>query len=215
MKANKFIALLALIGVAFIQSCSRPENLPVERYRTWIANEENGLLKTKTVRNVRIMARYLPAEWLAYREFMNRPLGDTTSYDSIFSSYRCGMVFQVTLDADKNDKRYGSLFYYNLTSNNEVMTRTRALSFDIESFISAEYKDAGYYPVLSNFDGYDQLRNSVSFEVSFVIPDYQCGSTVPDFQDVKLSFFDPVWDLGTNHFNFDGESLSSVPSLTF
>jgi hypothetical protein len=172
-------------------------------------------LKTKTVRNVHMMARYLPGEWLAYREFIGQPTGDTTSYDSIFSGYRCGMVFQVSLDADKNDKRYGSLFYYNLTSNNEVMARTRALSFNIESFISVEYKGETYYPVLSNFDGFDQVRNSVSFEVSFIIPDYRCGSTVPDFQDIKLSFFDPVWDLGTNHFNFEGASLSSVPALTF
>ncbi|WP_160143456.1 hypothetical protein [Chryseolinea soli] len=203
---------LMILSLFVLQGCTKPESLEPAKYLPWIAAEDNGLVRTKAVNHVTMRARFLPADYLAYREFMN---SDNVSFDTVRKSYACGLSFQVSLQADKSDKVYGNLIQYGLQGDRDFLNRSTVLSFDIQNFISLKYKSKTILPVLSQYEGYNAIANSLSFQVVFQLQDYGCGDVTKDFDDVTLVFEDPYWNLGVNQFLFQKNSLTSIPKLKF
>jgi hypothetical protein len=202
----------ALLALA---SCGRPESLPAADYEKWVVGEESGLIQRKKINGVEVIARYMPAELLAYREYRAFP---QTSFDSLKTSYHCGLSFQITLRADKQNGAYGNLMYFNLAGEQDLSERTHYLNFSVPEFIDLKYDGNTYKPVLANFEGYSALGNQLSFQVVFVFPDYECGKFKPvttgnDSDELELTFSDPIWNLGVNHFTFEKKSLEELPKL--
>jgi hypothetical protein len=206
-------AIFPILLVLFVLSCSRtPESLTGDEYAKWISAEENGLVKVKSVKNINITARYLPAPYLAYREYM---LSDSIAYDSILKAYQCGLSFQVTVQADKSDRMYNNLLQAGVYTEQDFKERIRYLSFSIGDFISLKHNDINYLPVLSNYEGFDAMGNRMSFQVVFIIPEYNCAKGEKDFRDVVLTFDDPYWSTGKNNFEFSKSGILGVPGLKF
>ena len=200
-----WVILLGLLG------CGTPSTLSREQYAKWISDIENGLSHYKEVNKVQLNAKFLPSEYLAYREYN---LGtDSIPFDSVWADYKCGLAFQVTLSADKNDRRYGNLMYFDVETQNEISARIQYLSFNISDFMYLKHNEDIVLPVLSNFEGFDQLGNKASFLATFIVPDYQCGSPADSFGNLTLVFDDPYWDLGTNQFEFKRESIVKIPGI--
>ena len=207
-----FKIVFCFFMVALFCGCqSSDKELSPEKYTKWIFSKDHGLIKEKSVSNVKISVRFLPSQYLAYREYINTE--KSKPFDSIWVAYKCGLTFQVTLEAEKNDARYGNLMYYNISSQPELTARTQYLSFKIQEFIFLSRDETTIEPVLSNFEGFDQLGNKLSFQVSFILPDYQCGQKNNNFKDFALVFDDPFLDLGTNQFAFDSRSILDIPKL--
>jgi hypothetical protein len=201
---------LLLVSVAMAACNNRPTSLPPAKYAAWIMSEKSGLNKERKIKNVDIKARFLPAQYLAFRDWQS---SDSISYDSILNSYKCGLSFQLDIQADKSDKTYGNLMYYNLASQEDFMARSRFLSFNIQEFIWLDDGKTKVEPVLAHFEGYEALGNKLSFRVVFILPEYNCGAPAKDFNNVKLTFDDPFWDLGTVNFEFEKENIVGVPAL--
>jgi hypothetical protein len=202
---------IVLFAALCVSACnSKPKSLSPEKYAQWIAKEENGLVKEKKIKTVDIKARFLPSQYLAYNDWLS---SDSISYDSVLNSYKCGLSFQIQLEADKADKTYGNLMFYNVPSQEAFMARSRYLSFNIQEFIWLESGETKFEPVLSHFEGYEQLGNKMNFRVVFIVSAYNCGVEPKDFTNVKLTFDDPFWDLGTVNFEFEGKNLVGLPRL--
>ncbi|HYF68643.1 MAG TPA: hypothetical protein VD884_10925 [Ohtaekwangia sp.] len=196
-----------------MSSCSqKPKALRPNEYLKWVAAEENGLVITKVINAVTLNARYLPADYLAYHEFKN---STADSFDSLVASYNCGLTFQFNIYADKTNKNYSNLMYYGLRNEQELSARTRILSFNISDFIMLEHDDKIYYPELSQFEGYDAIRNRLSFQMVFSVDEFDCGLDLSSFQDVTLIFEDPYWDVGVNYFEFEKNSFTGLPKIKF
>jgi hypothetical protein len=163
---------------------STPETLSADRYAKWVSSEDREFNKSKEVKNIELKARYLPAEYLAYREYMG---SDSIPFDSLLKSYQCGLTFQLTLQADKADKVYGNLQYYGVRGQEDLTERIRFLSFGAENFIHAQHNGETYTPVLTHFEGFDPISNRVSFQVVFIIPEYNCGNAKDSFQNLIIS----------------------------
>lgn len=210
---NQIRILYIFAVVAFLPSCnSTPDSLNPEQYLSWVSSNKRAFNKTNRIKNVDIKMRYLPADYLAYKEFIT---SDSGNYDSLRKSYQCGITFQLSIQADKTDRTYSNLMYYNVSSPEEMMVRTRYLNFSINDFISAEHNKIKYEPVLSHFEGYDALGNRLNFQVVFIIPEYNCGLPGQDFNNVIVTLDDPFWDLGTNKFEFENKVLLSLPKMKF
>jgi len=196
----------------FIASCGAPEYLLPEQLNNWVNKEENGLIRTKTIQNVKLTAKFLPSELLAYREWITLE-SSHIPFDSIVNEYRQAAVFQFTMEADKLDKKYGSLMYYEAFSQEDLSYRINLLSFQIESFLSLRDGENKYFPVLSHFEGFDQIGNKITFQASFILSDFDQERFAKISHDVVFSFDDPIWGLGTNHFEFKRKDLHRIPKL--
>lgn len=197
--------------VIVLGACNRvPESLPPDEFVKWVSSLDRDFIKSKQVRNLKMTARFLPGEYLAYREFMS---ADSASYDSIVKSYQCGMSFQLLLQAEKSDKVYGNLQYYDVANQEQLTARVRELSFGIENYISLEHNGQVILPVLSHFEGFDPIGNKLSFQVVFMIPEFACGKGSEKFKDVTLVYDDPFFDIGKNNFEFTSTSLTEIPAL--
>jgi hypothetical protein len=84
----------------------------------------------------------------------------------------------------------------------------------VAEFISATQFENSYTPVLSNFEGYNQIGNSIHFQAVFIIPGMGCDKSIDD-GTIKLTFTDPYWDLGTVNFEFLKSDIRNIPKLVF
>jgi hypothetical protein len=210
MKYRTIVFVIALLTFG----CNRaPEKLSIQDYSSWLSDEENGIYKSRQINGVTIDARFLPAELQAYKEYKANALA---YYDSILQSYTCGLTFQIELYAEKSDKVYGNLLYYGVADEHALNDRTRYLNFNAAEFITLTYGDKVYEPVLSNFEGYNSIGNKINFIVVFELSEYMCGVFKSDSQnEIKLTFKDPYWDLGINHFEFEKKDILLVPKLKY
>jgi hypothetical protein len=111
---------------------------------------------------------------------------------------------------------YGNLLYYGVPDADALTQRTRYLNFNVSEFVTLTYGDQVYEPVLSNFEGYNSIGNKINFIVVFELPEYNCGSFKDDSQnELRLTFKDPYWDLGVNHFTFEKKYILTVPNLKY
>jgi hypothetical protein len=207
-----FIKLIVVTLLFLVSGCSRPDSLPAAEYEKWILSSESGFYKSKEVNDVDIAARFVPAQYLAYREFRNR---EDASYDTLLKSYECGLAFQIVLQADRQHPNYGNLMFYGLDEAQDISDRTRYLNFNVAEFVSLTFAKETFHPVLANFEGYNNIANQISFQIVFDIPQYECGSFRSDVEDITLTFSDPVWGLGVNNFLFEKKDMESVPKLEY
>lgn len=208
MKYESFVLIVFLLLAG---ACgNKPVSLRSEAYCRWIFDEHNGLSREKKINRVNIDAQLLPAEYLAYREREQSP---GLNYDSLLKSYSCGLSFQLSLRAEKDDREYGNLMYYNVVNEKQFRERSRILSFNAEHFIFLESGGVRLSPVLTSFDGYDPMSNKVSFQVVFIVPEYDCGKPTKDFKNLTLRFEDPYWNLGNVNFEFKNEDIIGIPAL--
>lgn len=204
-----FLQLGILLTV--VLGCSQSQkSLDPDSYIKWIKHADIELSKHRRINGIDIRARYLPGEFLAYKEYLS---SDSFSYDSLLNAYQCSLSFEVQLQADKADPLYGNLMYHNVTSAELFNQRNRFLNFEIQEFISLTCREVEYDPVLSHFEGYDPLGNAMRFRVVFVIPTYNCGNVLPQFGNMTLTFIDPYWKMGTVNFEFEKNSILSLPKL--
>jgi hypothetical protein len=201
-----------IFSVLIISSCDRiPESLNGQDYALWLASGDSELAKKQKVNDITVSTRFVPAEYLAYKEFISS--SDSVSFDSLLNSYKCGLTFQIAIEAPKTSERYRSLNYFNISTPQELADRIQFLSFHADEFISLQHNGVNYSPVLSNFEGFDELGNRLLFTVVFQITEYNCGVVSGDFNDVSLIFDDPYWELGTLNFLFKKKYISTVPKL--
>jgi hypothetical protein len=208
---QRFITILVMVMTGLLVACDhKPKSLSSDEYLKWLASEKSGLTKEKKIKGVQVKVRFLPAQYLAYRDWH---AADSISYDSILRSYKCGLSFQVDLQADKADKIYGNLMFYDVMDQEAFSARSRFLNFSIQDFISLTDGKVKYEPVLSHFEGYESLGNKLSFRVVYIIPEYNCGVSPKDFKNVTLTFDDPFWDLGIINFQFENTDIVNLPEL--
>jgi len=205
------VILLSLFTVLLIAlgGC-KPDRLKIDSYKAWIDKEGHGLIKKRVINGVSLEGRFLPGEYQAYQDYQANP---QQSLDSVLSAYKCGLTFHISLQADKETGDYRNLMYYNTHSQEEITERTRQLSFNASDFTELLYKGKHYVPVLSVFEGYNPIANRISLMLVFNVVDYPCGTDVDDSGEFDLTFYDPYWELGTNHFLFEKKDLMNVPGL--
>lgn len=212
MRCNGFLSILLFLGcIALVHQSCKPKTLSPERYLAWVGQNEE-LIKSRKVNGITFQVKYLPAEYLAYKEVMTNN-GNLGKFDSLKAVYDCGLYFQIVIEADKNDRQYGNLMNYQISSQQELTERIRYLSFRSHEFIKLKYKESLHVPVLTHFEGVDQLQNKILFQVSFILQDYSCDLKAESFEGVSVVFDDPYWMTGISQFYFERESLITIPKL--
>ena len=201
-------AILLLIGL--IASCTTNGNriLGISAYQKWLASSENGLQKHKRGKLVDIRASFLPSDMMTYRELAaSTGAYSDELFDSVKLHYENTLNFMVALEARETGE---NLLWYGLTDYASYQARIHELSFRVENFISLKTLNTTHYPVLSHFEGYNEFSNKLVFHVAFA---FDQNGHEPIGPTIRLTFDDPYWKTGINHFTFKKEDFDNVPKL--
>lgn len=192
-------------------SCNEKKQYTWVGYNKWISKHQNLITKDRVISDVTITVKYLPPELSAYRDlkYMN-DLGNQSLFDSLKYLYGCGLQFQLILEADpaKNN-----LLFYKTMDQTDFKIRIETLSFKADEFISMEHGGEEVYPVLFQYEGYNELANRITIHCAFAPTWYKCSFSELSNQKITIVFKDPYWDTGTNRFSFDSDQLKKIPSL--
>lgn len=194
-----------------MSACGEPKELSWEPYNKWLLDHQDRILKEREINDIKMTLRYVPADVSAYKDLVS--LGDDLTperFDSLREFYRCGLHFQLSLEADVKKK---NLLYYNTTDMTDYRLRIEALSFNTQEFISLEGDGKVDYPVLSQYEGYNELSNTIRVHLVFSPEWFQCEKYAEGIDKVAVVFKDPYWDTGVNRFAFETQQLKNLPNL--
>ncbi|MEL7002134.1 MAG: hypothetical protein AAFN93_05270 [Bacteroidota bacterium] len=210
---NYFVIVLCLYLLPSCIKSSTDELSPAE-YESWVIDNSENITRSKNVRGLSIEARYLPSQYMAYQDLerSSQPF-DQMEFDKVLSEYQCSLNFQVMLEATSKED---NLLRYNIRSYEEYKRVINDLNFQIPSFIYLTLGEVKYQPVLSHFEGYNEFSNKLVFHIAFNPEEYECGQFKSGFNadKLRLTFDDPHWDTGMNHFTFKREHLEHLPQIS-
>lgn len=205
--------VLSIIMLALVFGCSHTaDQLSWSDYQEWLLENSQSITKEKHINQLTIKAGYLPADLLAYQEYQESLANssDAHLFDSLRSEYICGLSFKLSIISD--DKG-ANLMYYGISTMEEYKQRVNVLNFNNEHFISLTLGEQKYKPVLSLFEGYNELSSRLTFNIVFTPKEFDCGVFEEDIDELTLTFDDPYWSTGVNHFLFRKTDLENIPKL--
>ncbi|ELR69990.1 hypothetical protein C900_04434 [Fulvivirga imtechensis AK7] len=203
--------ILLSLTLAFIAGCaSKPSELSWTDYQEWLQKNGQAVAREKVINDLKLRAQFLPADFLAYSEYEQLTSAKTGTFDSLLKEYKCGLSFKLSLLADKQTT---NLMYHGISTMNEYKQRVSLLSFNSEQFIALNVGDDRFKPVLTAFEGYNELSNRLTFSVVFTPDGYHCGVFDEHAEELTLTFDDPYWGTGTSHFLFRKSDIQSIPKL--
>jgi len=206
----KKIIIILLLSSMFACERGTPSELEYSGYQKWLSEYKQDFNKSRATSLLTVSGKYLDSDLLAYQEYSNLEEGVNISLDSLKSSYQCGLSFKITLKA--NDKTT-NLLNYQISDYNDYKERINFLNFKIDQFIQLTDGQNSYKPTLGHFEGYNELSNKLVFNLVFNPESYNCGEFSATAGNYKLTFDDPYWNSGINHFTFDTKKLKNIPDL--
>lgn len=204
MKNKRLHLIPVLMLCLLLASCTRNEFNSSADYLRWMDSEESGLVTEHRLNGMCVKAKYLPVDYLIYRDAGERP--SPAVCDSLRKLYENSVTFLLSFGPDESKGASGDVMYKGLRNYQEYVERAVAMNFDLERMISLQTGGKEWSPVLSameNTYGLTQTRN-----VLLVFPVAQLGAGNPE-----LIYRDELFELGNLHFKFDKEKITNLPAL--
>src|SRR5688572_592089 len=104
--------ILFLISLIALSSCKNSLK-DLHDAHQWINDPGQGLIKTKTVGDIKLTVKYLPPNYLAHKEAVDIGIVSPSTVDSLYRDYQNSDAFLLTIasvvDEDSNDPMYKNL----------------------------------------------------------------------------------------------------------
>lgn len=193
--------------VLFIASCnSAIDNFP--DYMKYLADKENGLVKEKSTNGVSIKVKYLPVDYLAYKEFKNE---SGLSIDSIKKTYENSLTFMMTIGPDK-EKSF-DITKVGVSSYKEFALRIEEMNFWMKDYVTLTAGGIEYSADLAQMESTYGLEKDRKILFVFQNKDEQGNTLLTD--DLTFTYKDEIFFTGINKFKFNIKDINSIPELTF
>ncbi|MBS1636296.1 MAG: hypothetical protein JST26_10290 [Bacteroidetes bacterium] len=170
----------------------------VQEYSTWLNQKENGYIQEKEAGGMILQVKYLPATYLALKEFETKK--GMLSFDSLLSAYKYSTTFLLSFrpkDAEKGE----DVMLKDVTDYSEYVERSMTLNFDLESRLELKTSTDNYKPVLSSLENTYGLSKGRSIYMVFTAKTQRDELQKASYYD--LVYTDDIYNLGILHFMFD------------
>ncbi|MEM7106689.1 MAG: hypothetical protein AAF519_00590 [Bacteroidota bacterium] len=205
MKLTACILILLLVN-----GCSKKtDEFGWDAYTSWLAEESNGLYKMKQSKNINITATFQPSDFIIYKSLDPDQGYHLQSVDSLRTSLHGSLNFQITISAKNPDV---NLLWWGVGSYPDYKQRVNQLSFNAGQMLRLVIDDQESQVLLTHFEGYNELSDKIILHVAF---ENKNGGLLDSQSKIKLTFEDPFWGSGVNHFTYKMEDITNVPKLTF
>lgn len=205
----KYIVLV-FAGLCVLSACGRKE-LGLEAYMAWYKQADNGLSKEKVVNGYKIKLRYIPADYLVYKELIASP---KAKRDSVAQYYQNNVslvlsIAPVAMDPHEGDR---NIMYDGLEKFEDYKKRVFDLNFNIEDLVELKLdENTVLVPSIYNVENTYGLSKELNFNIVF-----SPNARVKDFgkyEKLDVVLNDHVFETGINHFVFEKKELDKLPIL--
>jgi hypothetical protein len=202
-----------VITLVFLFNACQPPVKDEQSYYHWLDDKENGLVRSKTANGLVITAKYLPADYLVYKELKGKNYG-AKERDSLLAIYSKSRTFLLTIAPQEIEGSPSEdIMYKDVRNIEEYKQRADLLNFKMDEFILLHTDKKEYRPVLSMLENTYSVGNSRNLYLVFT--DEEDWQKLGQGQQLDLVFNDELFSTGINHFVFDNKKIAAVPRINF
>lgn len=203
MKKWYFISALFVFSLF---SCSeKKEFSKLEELTKYINSKESGLLNEKVVGGIRYKIKYLPTDYLIYKQIDQQQVPRNYAIDSLYSAFGNSITFLFSIGPESDNGT--NITNYGVGNYEEFSERLKQLCFDSQEWIylqsssGKEYKPSLVH--LENINSLEKHRNLiVVFEKDKFVTD-----------DFSFVFHDEIFQTGINKFYFKSNDIKRIPKI--
>jgi hypothetical protein len=210
---RNIIVLIVLIA-CLTSSCDRKRIEDPKEYFKWINNPDHHLVVTKNVNDVELIVKYLPPEYMAYRELSGQKKFSEKERDSLINYYSMSKTFLLTINSKGEGKQKPSdIMFRGIDKYQDYKERSFEMNFSMEDFVSLVTDKGTYKPVLNTLENTYGLSSSRT--ILFVFADSNKGRDLNNAKELDFLFEDEFFSTGVHHFEFEKDDLDNIPYFIF
>ncbi len=203
------ICLFFLGAVLF--SCNKKEVSTVGAYSKWINDPANGLTLTRKIHGLKISVKYLPADYLEYKEMQDN--SGENQLDSLKKEYENSLTFLMTIGPDEEKGNKNDIMFDGIKNYKEYSERLLSLNFEIEKNVLLKTDNVALKPVLSALENTYGLSKSRNIVFAFA-PTQNEKQEIENSNTIDFIYSDELFELGLMHFNFNTSDFKNLPLIS-
>lgn len=210
MKRIHTYLYLLCIGL-FFSACMGRKKLKAEAYMAWYKDADNGLSKEKIVGGYKIKMRYVPADYLIYKEMLASPKANR---DSVAQYYQNNVALVLSISPVAVDPKDGdrNIMYDGLEKFEDYKKRVFDLNFNIEDLVELKLDEhTTLVPSIYNVENTYGLSKELNFNLVF--SPTAAVKDLSKYEQLDVVLNDRVFETGISHFVFEKKELDKLPIL--
>ncbi len=211
-KINLFLAFAGLLGLVILNGCKVRFDTEQAMYH-WINDPENGLVKTRNISGLQLTMKYLPPEYLAFKELKQKADISEQVIDSLVNYYQNSFTFLLTIGPSPAHENNVDIMMAGIPDFQAYKQRSLTMNFNMAEYLSLTAAGKEWKPVLSNLENNYGLQDHRNIYMVFT-PETGMGE-IQDSPDLKITYNDELFHTGLNHFKYKLEDLGNIPAIKF
>ena len=201
---NRFLnILLILISTALFNCTNNKSFNNVNELAKYINNSENGLFKEKTIGVINYKLKYLPTEYLVYKQLSAN--SKKSVIDSLNMEYKNSITFLLSIGP--SDDQSFDITQYGVSNYQEFSVLIEKMCFRADQLIYIQDKSGKEHkPAIVQMENINALEKHRNLMVVFHNESYFSN-------DFSFVFNDELFSTGINKFLFRSKDINDVPKI--
>ena len=193
----KYLFLIVVLGT-LVFGCSNSMT-DFSEYLQYLANEENGVVKEKTISGLKLQVKYLPLEYLNHR-----------AKEEGGSNYDHSVCFMFTLGPDSTESF--DITKVGVSNYEEFAERMETMNFRMHESLELKVNNKIYKPSIAQMENVYGLKNGRIIMVVYEVKDNKDNNFMRT-QDVQFIYKDQLFNTGITKFLFEENDLTDLPKF--
>lgn len=206
MLIYRFLFFILLNASLILSGCSKGFSNEKDLY-SWMNNKKNGLVKVKEINGIKLTVKYLPSQYLAYKELKNTG-AKHQNIDSLNKWYENTHSFILNIGLIEEAAADVDIMKLGVSNYEEYREKFMTMNFDMGQYISLKINNKEFSPVLANLENVYGLAGDRNINLVFPKDDLPA-------EEIDLIFNDEIFNTGITHFTFKPKDAESLPPLKF
>ena len=205
MKTTSIIITLFLL----LTACASSE-LDIDAYFKYLAEPSNGLYKTNRVQQFEIRARYLPVDYLIYKDYKRDKNLTTINIDSLKENYQGSLTFLLQIAPNKAEGHEFDVMTQTVSTVTDFKSQSHHMNFEMQEHLSLKIGDQVFKPVLVELENTYELTQHRNFMVTYAL---DAATLASDYKSIDFVYQDELFGTGIHHFLFEQRAIEKTPTI--
>lgn len=204
------VIILVLFSIMWFGfSLFKPDKVyELDNYLEYISDTDNGLVRTKYIKGLKITMKYLPSSYLAYKEYADESNGD---FNKLREDYIQTKTFLLSIGPDERKQEGGDIMYNGIQQYQQYADRMLSMNFMMQDYITLQTDKDSYKPVLSSLENVYSLQHHRN--IILVFSPQELPEELNQAAYYKLTYEDDLFNIGINHFFFSKEDIAKSEQI--